>query len=109
MLAGELTDCANNSVVCGELANTCSRTVRELFATVHELIRKQISETQTPAYKCTKKKPIKITPVNIQANTLYTYPFDMQPLVDVQGAALLQVGGLLFCLELEAGTLQNTN
>ena len=37
----ELTDCANNSVVRGKLANTCSRTVRDL-------IREQISETQTP-------------------------------------------------------------
>ena len=47
-LIRELTDCANDSVVRGELANTCSRTVHELFATVRKLIREQISETQTP-------------------------------------------------------------
>ena len=35
-------------VVRGELANTCSQRVRELFATVRELIPEQISETQTP-------------------------------------------------------------
>ena len=45
-LIRDLTYCANNCVVRGELA---SRTVRELFALVRKLIREEISETQTPA------------------------------------------------------------